>query len=278
MFDVKPVKKTGDLDLEKIRNVERILRLNYEDDIDTVKNAVSEDKILKNIHQELFEAREQLARDKFFENFSANYEEKDAPKINAPLFEKKKIKKRDFMARDSVPFFERIRSIDYFGSGKHFAYVSIMLFLIIISAAFLVKGLETRNLAIANGEAAYAKLNLAKEEISRKNYQGSALNFNEAYQKFEEISANMDNLGNVLPETGRFIPFLSKLTTGKYLTEAGKDISKIGVLASELLEGVGQIKNPLNSDQPASFLDIFQKSSGKLRVIISAIESLEKNL
>ncbi|MFZ2193369.1 MAG: DUF4012 domain-containing protein [Candidatus Moraniibacteriota bacterium] len=151
-------------------------------------------------------------------------------------------------------------------------------FLLIFGASFFYRGLKVRGLAIENGKIAYANLTKAKDEIKNSNFNRAAVNFDDAYERFDEIKKNIDGLGKILVETSRFVPFLSKLSSGSHLAEAGKDISRIGELATEILQTLNEIKNPNKNGESISYLKIFQDSNKNIVEISAKMDDLEDNL
>lgn len=163
-----------------------------------------------------------------------------------------------------------------------FALVASFIFLIILGANFVKKGLKVQESVLGTSQTAYANLAQAKEEILKNNFQDSSFQFNEAYDNFDNISKELSDLGGIFIEGSRFLPFVSKLSSGKYLAEAGKNISRIGVLSGEIMKVLEQIKNPLenptNDNESVSFLKIFQDTSKNSQEILSLIEETEKDL
>lgn len=162
-----------------------------------------------------------------------------------------------------------------------FAKTAALIFLVLFGVAYVYKGLSVKNSALNDGQAAIINLVQAKEGIKENNFNKSFLEFNEAYGRFDEIAKDIDNLGSVVVEISRFVPYASKLSSGKYLAQAGKDISQIGSLSSEIMQTLDKIKNPFNTSESSnqvSFLKIFQDTSNNLKEISILAEDLESNL
>lgn len=162
-----------------------------------------------------------------------------------------------------------------------FVKAAMVVFLFFFGTAYVYKGLSVKNSAENSGQMALAELVQAKEGIQEKNFDKSSFEFGEAYDRFDEISKDVDSLGAVVVEASRFVPYVSKLSSGKYLAQAGKDISQIGGLSSEVLKTLERIKNPLNasaSEEQVSFLKIFQDTNKSLKEVSVLAKSLEENL
>lgn len=200
--------------------------------------------------------------------------------------EKQRIKKPSLFSK-IVSSLKSIKNDDEYEFGIwrpafSFAKAAVLVFLILFGTAYGYKGLDIKNSATSEGQAAFANLVQAKESIKENNFDKSAFAFSEAYSRFDEISKNVDNLGSIIVEASRFIPYASKLSSGKYLAQSGKDISRIGSLSSEIIKTLNEIKNPFDvsksSNDQVSFLKIFQDNSNNLKEISALADDLEKNL
>jgi len=154
--------------------------------------------------------------------------------------------------------------------------------LLIFGIGFIKKGLEIKQAVLGTSQTAYANLVQAKENIMENNFQDSSFQFSEAYDNFDNISKELSSLGSIFVDGSRFLPYVSKLSSGKYLAEAGKNISRIGILSGEVMKVLEQIKNPLENtsgnEDSVSFLKIFQDSNKNSQEILSLLEDTEKDL
>ncbi|PJA86939.1 MAG: hypothetical protein CO141_02080 [Candidatus Moranbacteria bacterium CG_4_9_14_3_um_filter_42_9] len=160
-----------------------------------------------------------------------------------------------------------------------FNSIAIIIFVCVFGIGFIYKGIKIREAVLNNGAIAYASLDKAKNEVINKNFERSSFEFAEAYEKFGEISKDLNSLGKIFVGTSHFIPYLSKISSGDSLARAGQDISRVGILAGEVLKNLDGIKNPLNhSYDSISFLKIFQDSANNSKEIKALLEDAEKNL
>ena len=159
-----------------------------------------------------------------------------------------------------------------------FASLSCVILLIVFGAILIGKGFRVKNIALNEGALAMDNLTEAKNHILNNDFSGSGIKFAEAYDKFDEISKQLNNLGSLSIETSSFIPYLSKLSSGSHLVELGKDLSKIGVLASGIAENLSNLKNPLNLNESISFLDVFEKINKNSREINALLENTQSNV
>lgn len=161
-----------------------------------------------------------------------------------------------------------------------FSSAAAVIFLIIFGIDFLNRGIEVRKAVLGTGKEAYVSLAMAKDGIAGRDFQKSSFEFSLAHDKFGKISQDIHSLGGILVEASRFVPFLSKLSSGEHMAQAGKDISQIGILAGEIMQSMDEIKNPLenNVDSSVSFLEIFQDTDKNLKEISRLTQNLQNNL
>ncbi|MDQ1284267.1 MAG: hypothetical protein QG620_615 [Patescibacteria group bacterium] len=159
-----------------------------------------------------------------------------------------------------------------------FSGAALTVAVLIISVNFVSRGFQIKNLSFMNAKGAYASLSSAKESAIGKDFHRSSSEFGEAYRKFGEISDDLKGFGGVVIESSRFVPYLSKLSSGKHLAEAGKDISRVGMLSSQLMGTLEEIKEPSEPDKAVSYLEVFQKTNRDLQEISDLLKDAEKNL
>lgn len=159
-----------------------------------------------------------------------------------------------------------------------FFVTAACVFFLVFGVGFFYRSLKIKSLAIENGTIAYANLNEAKDGIKTHDFDGAILKFNDAYDRFDAIQKDINSLGSVLVESSRFIPYLSKLSSGEHLSDAGKNISRIGALSADIMKTLNAVKNPLSSTESISYLKIFQDSDKNLTEIVAQMNELEGNL
>ncbi|MFA7209116.1 MAG: DUF4012 domain-containing protein [Parcubacteria group bacterium] len=161
-----------------------------------------------------------------------------------------------------------------------FAGVAAAIFLVIAGTGFFNKGMGVKKDVLGIGQDAYADLAMARDGIAGRDFQKSSLEFSQAYDKFGKISQDINSLGGILVETSRFIPFFSKISSGDHIAQVGKDVSRIGILASGIMQSLDAIKNPLAGDAgpTVSFLRIFQDTDKNLKEISILMQDVQDNL
>lgn len=191
---------------------------------------------------------------------------------------KKKHPWGEFSLGDLFKFRKYFDSIFALKFATSFSGLAIFVFLIIMGANLLYKGLKVKESSLLRASEAVASLSQAKDGMASRDFSGAAVNFQDASEKFAQIEKDLNGLGGILVESTRYLPFLSKLSSGYHLAKAGEDFSQAGSLSGEVLAELNGIKNPLDSNdkQPVSYLDIFKKSDERVKKI-SALLSNAKN-
>lgn len=309
MFDVRPVDQRGNFDLEKIERLNlarksrakdngRKLAENNSDKIftDIKKPAINAGRIVefkKSVANETREApiisEAEYPKEIFIQNLAQenNYFDEIAEEQSYEYYGEKQQKFKGLI--DSYQFLkENPSNAGNFGRKRYqtafsFAGIAVVIFMAIFGTGFIKKGLQIKGLVMDNGKKAYVDLAQAQEEILNKNFQGSQSEFNSAYNNFDEISKELNNFGGIMVETVRYIPYLSKLSTGAVLAETGKDISRAGVLAGQIMQTLNGFKNPLekigNSDENAvSLLKIFQDTDKNIKEIQSLLADAQEKI
>ncbi len=195
------------------------------------------------------------------------------------LYEKiiKKIEAREKNFGQS--FFTVFSWLNFKKSTFSFSGVALGVFLLVISVGFFNKGLKLRDAILGTGKDAYVNLALAKDGMMSQDFQKSAFEFGEAQDKFSAISHEINDLAGIIVPSSRYIPFLSKLSSGDNMAQAGKNVSRMGILAGEIMQTMDTVKNPLNKDNNSvSFLDILKSTDKNLGEILTLVSDTEEKL
>lgn len=210
----------------------------------------------------------------YFEKFKSPREKEKNRK------EKTKKEKLGGFSLGDIFFYERYyRSLSAKKLAFSFAGSAFAIFIIIFGYNLINKGFWVKKTALENSEKAYASLISAKDGLSGKDFQAASMNFEEAYSNLEQISKDIDSLGSIVVESSKYIPYLSKLSSGSHLVEAGKDLSKAGALASSSIQTLDKIKNADGeSKEKISYLKIFEDNRDSMNQIAELIKDASENL
>lgn len=157
------------------------------------------------------------------------------------------------------------------------AGVSLAVILTIGGVNFFQKALLTKNSATQGGQKAFINLVEAKESLESRNFEAAALNFEQAYAEFSLISQEIDSLGGNLLNATRYVPYLSKVSSGANLTKAGEDISQAGIIFSALAKDLDRQKDALSQPE-ISFLEILKNLESKSQEIYVLLERAQGNI
>lgn len=289
MFDVKPLNEQGELDILKITKIERTLKIKPKRLFHSSGKAIG--KVFYDVHAPVASSKKTK---KIFQErkipvnfFELETGDQVSGNIKKTVIE---FRKQEFYPpekkEDLTVFLKKKKSF----SGKNiarlllpksyfsFALSAAAIFLIIFTANFFSIALGIKDSVLENSQEAYASLVLAKDQLAKNNFSGSSLEFSEAYNQLDKISQDLDKLGNIAIESSKFLPYFSRLSSGSHLVEAGKKISKIGLLTSETLTVLEKTKKDSNSHESISYLNIFKDLDENLKETVSLLEGTQKDL
>lgn len=256
MYDVRPVKKTGVVDWDRILSI-RNGRDIFQENVRKKKNPVEEATIF------------QLGR---------AYKSREVPiyqKADWNSGQKEESGQQSYDFSDmELPAFNLKKT------AFSFALPVLAVIAIVGSFSFLGRSLGIRGRVLGESNQAYGNILAAMENVSEQNFQNSTADFSEAGQNFSEASDEIEKLGGILVDATRFVPFASQLFSGKNAMEAGRHLSLAGKSLSGVAEVLYAIENPLNGNQDddVSLLDIFQKTEDRLRIALDELKKSEDYL
>ncbi|QQS20747.1 MAG: DUF4012 domain-containing protein [Candidatus Moraniibacteriota bacterium] len=125
----------------------------------------------------------------------------------------------------------------------------------------------------------YGELSRAIEDVKLRDFSASGQSFQNAFASFSEASSLFGQWNETLIEGTRFLPVLSKISSGKNLVEAARDIAAAGESMTRVGKTISSLDNPLDASH-RSFLDVFRSIEGDLRtteeLLSRALSSIEK--
>jgi len=159
-----------------------------------------------------------------------------------------------------------------------FAIVAVFVLTGIGGVSFAYKGLLVKGKVLGVSQEGYESLNSAISDISKQDFNGSSKNFIQAFESFSEASEEMDGMGALLTEGSRFFPYISKISSGKNILEAGKHLSIAGNAMNGVVESFSALKNPLTEGNETSFLELFRESEKSVRLAHGELELARGNI
>lgn|GEM_PF-968890 len=113
----------------------------------------------------------------------------------------------------------------------------------------------------------------AVKDLTAADFNGSSENFIEAYQTFSDASDSLGAVGNELAKATRFIPGLSKVSSGQGLLEGAKYLSAAGVSMSNILKLLPSSGDGKDTD--ISFLDLIDEAEKRSSVAVDEIAAAQ---
>jgi hypothetical protein len=114
-------------------------------------------------------------------------------------------------------------------------FLSVFL-LILFGGIWSVQRLFSFKAEVMSGSVAgVSYASQAVDDLTSADFNGSSKNFNAAHKTFSETSASLGIVGNELAKATRFIPGLSKVSSGQGLLEGAKHLSAAGASLSRML-------------------------------------------
>lgn len=280
MFDVRPVNEAGDLDLEKIEKMKKVVTL--------IKEGESVKERLREIEKEIenepasdwhgvgsleYFQKEKEDEKKFREKF-LNIKKEKAEKVSLEKIMpvKKTIFSKFQIEKPLKISGERMRQ------GGIFLKFGAMVVVVALVCNVVIRAVEIRKDGLTNGRMAMAEILAAKDSIKNGDFEKSYAEFNSAHEKLDQLSAQFDGLGGILVDATKYIPYLSKVSSGSHLISAGNDISKIGLLVSEILKNADAIKTGSGQGNSISYLSLFRDNEASIRKIAALLESAQNDL
>jgi len=308
MFDVRPVDRQGGLDMKKIESIgvtaqaAKIVPKAIESKKETIvyhlgKEARTEDvpvfydgELMARAFYDNKRKRElalaqikqsELDNLQAIEQAKLTVKKQQAEKEKQIRLEKKRMlaEKRKIAGR--LFRTEIFTELNFKKYAISLASVAVVILAVFFGVNLTKKGISIKGTAMNSGKNAYANLALAKDSILNKDFQASQLNFDQAYDNFDSISKDLESLGGVLINATRYIPYLSKLSSGAALAQAGKDISQTGIYFSEVAKTMDALKNKSSEGeglQSISMLKIFQDTNVNIEKIQVLLKDAEENL
>ncbi|MGW8184683.1 MAG: DUF4012 domain-containing protein [Candidatus Moraniibacteriota bacterium] len=159
----------------------------------------------------------------------------------------------------------------------------IMLCLIVGGVWYFQRGMNAKKQVLGISKEAFSNIDGALDGLKNQDFSVSADKFNQAYENFSEISNSLESLGSGVIAVSRFIPGATKLSSGYYAIEAGRELSSAGEKASQLAKIMTDLKNKTPQENGGSNVSLsetflsFEKILGEIEVHLnSAQNNLDK--
>ncbi|KKP71421.1 MAG: hypothetical protein UR69_C0001G0245 [Candidatus Moranbacteria bacterium GW2011_GWE2_35_2-] len=174
-------------------------------------------------------------------------------------------------ARLSFGFNFKRSLLAFVGSG-------FMAITIVGGTSFLDKGIKVKSNAMEAGDQAYENIMQAVENIKNNDFEASINNFEDARNNFAQASEEMEELGGAIISASKYLPFASKLSSGKNIVEAGEYFSSAGKNLNLATEKIYHFKSKPEDLKNTSLLDIFLSVRENLDLAMSDLKKAQKKI
>jgi hypothetical protein len=261
MFDVRPVDKTGCLDMEKIESVRDFSAL--------ARSAQDRGKKSCRLSAEIECSTQDIKR-------TPKIAYKPEPKKPLPL--EIRVSDEEYKKPENIAF-------DFSKEIKNYSKYFWLVFKLSLSVLalfflfnFISQGLQIKKEGLSQGQTALAELMAAKDSIKKGDFRGSYLQFKNAHEKLSEISKNLDDMNALVVGVTKYLPYLSKISSGSHLVAVGNDISQVGILLSDQLATLDKIKSNASGGETVSYLELFQGSETNIKKISELLVDAQNNV
>lgn len=161
-----------------------------------------------------------------------------------------------------------------------FVTVALLVSLGIGSISYASKGVEIKGRVLGVSQSGFENLASAVDDISNRNFESSSKRFTEAYENFSEGSKALGNMGGAILDAARFVPFATKISSGRNAVEAGKHLSSAGRAVNEVARMFSEIEsqNGKFAGKELSFLDILKTTEENITLAKKELDIAQENI
>lgn len=279
MFDVRPVDQAGDLDWEKIESVEKVSVLTNRREEEKRKTELAEIAESNRRQQAEYEEMIRLEREK------RKWLEEELPnekRIRDRSISEKSRPKNYQKAFSWKDIFRFAFQLDLSRNMLGFIAVSMGVLIMVGSMAYISKGIVLKGKVLGVSQDGFSNLTSAIDEMTQQNFENSSEQFSKALANFSEGSKELEAMGGDILDATRFIPFASKVSSGKNAIEAGKHFALAGQSANEVAKTMidlkNQIKNSGSGGSDVSLLNIFKSAEKNISNAKIELDTAQKNI
>lgn len=259
--------------LERIRIEERIK--------EREKRKAEMERLEQELIDQMRMEQERIEEEKRYADLETIYQS-DQEELDFKEEEKDSMDEMKFSFKDLISSHRFSAGFSFWKNFSGFAFTGMILFFAISCTLFVSRGVQIKQKVLGVSDSAYSTLDSAVENLKNQNFVGSIEDFSEAQSIFSDISQDMDELGSVATKVSYYIPYASKLSSGKNLVNAARDLSIAGQKFGEIAEMLKSIKDGERENDFAqnSVLEILNSIDKDLKEaqenVSSASEKLSK--
>ncbi len=253
LFDVRPVTERGDLDVERIKQVKRLVNLR---EVETEGETERKEKAIKiEPVKEVIEERvifeEEMTREKAMAELASEMESLSSLPEIEPV-EVAEEKPKEIYQEPSDFYFPEVASRKYSPpvieskkpildkipsrSISRFLITGFFVALLIPILTWLGQGLEIKDEVLGSGSSAYQNLLMAKESLEKADFETAEKNFSLAHADFLETQNEINKLGRLTVGILGKLPGGSLVSSGGHLIKVGENLANAGQTLSSAIQ------------------------------------------
>jgi hypothetical protein len=165
-------------------------------------------------------------------------------------------------------------------SLRSFALVAMIVFMGVGTVMYASKGFGMKGRVLGVSSDGMENLNLAIKDIAHQNFEDSSLQFDKAIANFSQGAQQVNSMGGIILDVAHYVPFASKISSGKNAVEAGKHFAVAGKSLNEVAKVAAGIKNATSdpSQNNLSLLEILSICEKNLTEVKSELDAAQGNI
>lgn len=133
--------------------------------------------------------------------------------------------------------------------AMNFAMILLLVSGLFGAGLFISRGVQVKDAVLAQGKAAIGHLALAKDELTKQNFDSAQGHIQNANDVFLSAKKDIDSLGGDILDIFSNLSVLSRVSSGKNLIEAGQKMTEAAAILSKSAEEVSSLSNPFSNEQ-----------------------------
>ncbi len=161
-----------------------------------------------------------------------------------------------------------------------FAIIVLGVYLGLGGISYASKSFSAKGEVLGATQDGFSNLTLAVRSMADRNFANSEEQFSLALANFSKASEQLDEMGGLLLDVTKYIPFASKISSGRNAVEAGKHFSEAGKTINEIAKTMAGFQNPMDSSkqQGISFLEIFRSVESNIAKAEEELNAAQENV
>ena len=288
LFDVRPVNKWGNLDIEKIKKIETVLDLREEK---TKRENQQRKKAIK-VKKDLPYSEELPTKEEILAELDAIEAIDTLPK-KAPIEQPIAFLEDFYFPEVATQDYPQAKSFSSQSPKKTtkkgflgFLITGLLISLIIPGAAWVSQSLAIKEDVLSSGLSAYQNLLSAQELLAQADWQTAAQNFTLAHLDFLQTEKEIKKLGQLTLGILERLPGGSLVSSGSHLVKVGENLAQAGhnlasmvnifsqVNLNQALAGIRLANQELRQVKIDSLPTDIQESIASLAVKLPLVEEI----